>query len=205
MRLKALFGCVLLAAATLSPTVASASTPSPQAMTQQCITNGNCSHRATLAQITRDLKGYHYGPRRYTHWVRGKIAYFTFARRHGHRIAKTHARAKYLPPLPATRLQPQGGWWHCTWDIFDSDCFGWNYGKVWNAMTGGDSLLHTVQSCADGVNHGFVGNLSKAEAGTLLFYTIGTDITDVPILRATPAGLAVTVVGRCVWGIWENR
>lgn len=174
----------------------------------------NCvPHRGTLTEIARAMKDYHYGPRMITHWVEGKVFYFKFAHRRvlgaRHKVAIPHIRAKTFPPPNAASLTPnlsQRRRDDCWWNMFDSACFGWTWPKVWDTVTHGNTLLHNVRECALGTIGGFRGNLTKAEAGTLLFYSIGTDLTEVPFFfKATPSSLALALIGHCVWGIYRDR
>lgn len=197
----ALAGVLIIGAAT-PPATADAVRVHPA-----CVTTSQCvapPQRGTLGEITQALKGYTYGPRKITHWNKGKIFYFRFKKRHGHNIAVPHLGAKTFPPPPLARQRPHGI--ECQWEFWNPSCFVWNYSNLWHTLTGGDSFAHTVGSCAENAAKGFKGNLTKAEAGTLLFYSIGADLTEVPlVLKATPGSLALAVLGQCVWGIYRNR
>lgn len=171
----------------------------------KCISN--CvARRGTLDQIAAAMKGWHYGPKKITRYHEGMVRYFEVQRRNGHKILRVHAKAAYYPPATPSAGYSAQRRDDCWWNMFDSSCFSWNWPRVWDDVAGStNSLGETALHCLEGSSHGFMGNLTKAEAGTMWFYTIGSDLTDTPFIRATPGGLALATLGDCIWGIYQNR
>lgn len=180
---------LLLVAALLAPTSAASS-------------QHRSGHRAGTAYVLSYLKGHYFGPKPGTHNMRAYVKYtYTWHYKSGAKYYTFSAAAQRDPLTPVAASSQR----RFCWNPFDSNCLDWNWPRVWDDITGGDTLMNKLAACAKGAVSGVIGNMNRGTFVTSFYWAQSIDLSETFLLRSNPVGAAVGAVGGCTFYMWLDQ
>jgi len=160
-------------------------------------------HRASIDYAVNYLQTHYFGPYQGTHNMRGYVFnthIFHYA--NGSKYWTFTLKAQRDPLTPTA--QPSSQRRFC-WNPFDGNCQDWNWIRVWDDITGGNSVFNKLKDCARGIVTGSIGNMNKASFTGAVYWATARDLSDTVLLRSNPAGLAVGSALGCTWQMWLDQ